>query len=232
MTIKQASRSCHDSLLLGKNSFLTVLSAADQQGRSLHPEERKEISPGACPTKATEFSLGRTAVHCALRDLGKGSFPVLRGGHGEPLWPEGIVGSITHCWPWAVALVIRSRKPLAIGIDLENLEKVKTVDISSVICTGRELDWVHSGFNFHERLAMIFSAKETVYKGFYRFCRRYIDFKEVELSWLQERQSFSVAIVGDTKDEFPLVNGCEVHCRRFNGFVFSCLVHEPAKLAA
>jgi 4'-phosphopantetheinyl transferase EntD len=231
MTIKQASRSCHDSLLLGKNSFLAVLSAADQQSRSLHPEERKEISPSACPTKATEFSLGRTAVHCALRDLGKGSFPVLRGGHGEPLWPEGIAGSITHCWPWAVALVVRSGKPLAIGIDLENLEKMKTVDISGVICTGLELDWVHGGFNFNERLAMIFSAKESVYKGFYRFCRRYVDFKEVELSWLPGRHAFSVALLGGTENEFPSVQRCEVHCRRFNNLIFSCVVHEPGQRA-
>ncbi len=231
-TVIQALRSCQGDLHLGKNALLAVLSAADQRSHSIHPEEGQVLSPRACAKKRTEFALGRAAVRHALRELGEGSFPVLRGGQGQPLWPEGIMGSITHCWPWAVALVVKSEKPFAIGIDLENLEKARMVDISGLICTGSELVWAHGGFDFQERLAMIFSAKETVYKAFYRFCRRYIDFKEIELSWFPDRQLFRMAFLGGTRNEFPSVRGCEVHCRRFNGLVFSCLVHEPAKKAA
>jgi 4'-phosphopantetheinyl transferase EntD len=231
-TVMHALKSCHGGLQLDKNAFLAVRSAADQRSHPLHPEEEQVLSPRACPKKRTEFALGRAAVREPLRELGEGSFPVLRGGQGEPVWPQGIMGSITHCWPWAVALVVRSQRQFAIGIDLENLERARRVDISGLICSGPELEWARSRFDFHESVAMIFSAKETVYKGFYRFWRRYIDFKEVELSWFPERQLFRVALLGRTRNEFPSVRGCEVHCRPLNGLIFSCLVHGPAKEAA
>jgi 4'-phosphopantetheinyl transferase EntD len=227
-TVIQALRPCRDALGLGKDVFLAVLSAADQGKPWIHPEEERILSPRACTKKRTEFVLGRTAVRQALRELGEKYAPVLRGGYGEPLWPDGILGSITHCWPWAVALVVRSGRPFAIGIDLESLEKTGRADISRVICTAAELDWVRHGSSSNKRLAMIFSAKETVYKGFHRFCRQYIDFQDVELSWLTERQSFAVSFLGGTKLQFPSLRGCEVHCRCFDDFVFSCMIYEAA----
>lgn len=231
-TVKQALKSYGGALQLDKNAFLAVRSAAHQQRQALHPEEEQIVSPRACSRKRTEFTLGRAAVRDALRRLSETSVPVLRGANGEPMWPVGTMGSIAHCWPWTAALVVKTERQFAIGIDLENLEKAKTIDISDLICRDRELEWVRSGFDPRERAAMIFSAKESVYKGFCRFFRRYIDFKEVELSWLPERELFKMAFVGGAGNEFPSVRGCEVHCRRFYGLVFSCMVHEPAGEAA
>jgi 4'-phosphopantetheinyl transferase EntD len=227
-TVIQALRPYRDALALGKDVFLAGMSAANPKRTSIHPEEERILSPRACPKKRNEFALGRAAVRHALLELGEDYAPVLRGGYGEPLWPDGILGSITHCWPWAVALVVRSRRPFAIGIDLESLEKTGRADISRVICTAGELDWVRNGSGSNKRLAMIFSAKETVYKGFYRFCRQYIDFQDVELSWLTERQSFAVSFLRGTKLQFPSLRGCEVRCRCFDDFVFSCMVYEAA----
>ena len=223
--VVQALAPCGHALHLGKDSYLAVLSPPSGGTPSIRPEEERILSPSACPKKRTEFVLGRAAVRYALRELGEYG-PVLRGGQGEPLWPEGILGSITHCWPWAVALVLKSWKPLVVGIDLEDLETAGRVDISGLICTAKELDWVRDGFSFHERLAMIFSAKETIYKGFYPFCRQYIDFKDVELSWFPKRQSFGVSFLGGTKIQFPSLRRCEVHCRCFEGLVFSCMIYE------
>ncbi len=223
--VVQALAPCDGAFRLGDNACLAVLSAEDQQHYFLHPEEEQALSPRACARKRTELALGRAAVRRALRDLGEVPFPVSRGDHGEPMWPEGITGSITHCWPWAAALLTRTGKGFAIGIDLASLEQAARVDVSGLICTPAEHDWVCGG-NFHERLAMIFSAKEAVYKGFHPFCRRYIDFKEVELSWFPQRQSFRVAFLGDLKTDFPAFGQCEVVSGRINGLVFSCLVHE------
>jgi len=222
------------ALRLGESASLAVLSAEDQQDHFLHPEEEQALPPRACMRKRTEWVLGRAAACRALRELGGDPWPVLRGDHGEPVWPEGIGGSITHCWPWTAALLIKAGKRFAIGIDLENLERAALVDFSSVICTAAELDWTRGG-EFQRRLAMIFSAKEAVYKGLHPFCRRYIDFKEVELAWLPRPRSFRVAFVGGLKTEFAALGECKVLSRRINGLVFSCLVHDterPARLAA
>lgn len=223
----QVLESCRHRLHLGKDAFLAAFHAEDRESPLIHPKEERILSARTCQRKRSEFVLGRAAARYALRELGEFA-PVLRGGQGEPLWPEGIMGSITHCWPWAVALVAKSRRSFAVGIDLENLEKAAWVDISRLICTAKELDWVGHSSGFYKRLAMIFSAKETVYKGLYRFCRQYIDFKDVELSWVPERQSFGVSFVGGTRTQFPPVGECHVHCRCFDGLVFSCMVHEVA----
>ena len=107
-TVIQALRPCRDALEVGKDVFLAALSAADQRKPSIHPEEERILSPRACPTKRNEFALGRAAVRHALLELGEDYVPVLRGGYGEPLWPDGILGSITHCWPWAATSVCSS----------------------------------------------------------------------------------------------------------------------------
>jgi 4'-phosphopantetheinyl transferase EntD len=221
------------ALRLGESASLSVLSAEDQQDHFLHPEEEQALPPRACTRKRAEWALGRAAAHRALRELGEVPLPLLRGDHGEPVWPEGITGSITHCWPWTAALLVKAGKRFAIGLDLENLERAALVDISSVICAAAELDWAHDG-DFQLRLAMIFSAKEAVYKGLHPFCRRYIDFKEVELAWLPQQQSFRVAFVGGPETEFAALGECKVLSRLINGLVFSCLVHDteqPARLA-
>lgn len=230
-TIVQALQPCRGALRLGENACLAIVSAEDQQDHFLYPEEEQALSQPACAKKRTEFAVGRAAVRQALRRLGESPFPVLRGNRGEPVWPEEIAGSITHCWPWTAALLVRAGKRFAIGIDLENLEQAATVDISNVICMPAELDWAR-GADFRERLAVIFSAKEAVYKGFYPFCRRYIDFKEVEVSWLPQRQSFRVAFAGGSETELAALGECEVMSRRINRLVFSCLVHDTEHAGA
>jgi 4'-phosphopantetheinyl transferase EntD len=225
-TVTQALESWRDALAFDRDVALAVLSAADQEDLSIRHEEEQVVSSRACPRKKNEFALGRAAVRQALRELGEGCVPVLRGGCGEPLWPQGVLGSITHCWPWSVALVARAGRPFAIGIDLESLEEAGRVDISRLICSAKELNWVHHGSSLRDRVAMIFSAKEAVYKGFYPLHRQYIDFKDVELSWLPERHSFCVSFMDGMKIRFPSPRGCEVHCRCFHGVVFSCMVYD------
>jgi 4'-phosphopantetheinyl transferase EntD len=227
-TFVQALEPWQGVLRLGENASLAVLSSEDQQDHLLHPQEEEGLPPGAGAKKRLELAVGRAAVRRALRDLGQVPFPVLRGEQGEPIWQAGFTGSVTHCWPWTAAVLIRAGKRFAIGIDLESMEQAAVVDVSGVVCTPAELEWVRDG-NCHERIGMIFSAKEAVYKALFPFCRRYIDFKEVELSWLSELQSFQVGFVGELETEFAGFGKCFVLSRRINRLVLSCLVHETGK---
>ncbi|WP_374216235.1 4'-phosphopantetheinyl transferase, partial [Frankia sp. R82] len=51
----------------------------------------------AVPSRRAEFVTGRACARLALARLGVAPRPILRGPRGEPTWPRGIVGSITHC---------------------------------------------------------------------------------------------------------------------------------------
>ncbi|PZS40918.1 MAG: 4'-phosphopantetheinyl transferase, partial [Pseudonocardiales bacterium] len=70
----------------------------------LYPGEA-ELITRAVDKRRREF---RTVRHCArqaLRQLGLPPAPVLRGERGEPKWPAGVVGSMTHCAGYRAAAV-------------------------------------------------------------------------------------------------------------------------------
>lgn len=224
-TLIQAMAVADTSLPLNETLGLAIVSGEDCAGDNLHREEARILSPRACTKKRIEFTSGRAAAHSALKQIGfPNPPPVLRGARGQPLWPQGITGSISHCFPWNIAVAIRCPKRIAIGVDLEATEGAGATDISKLVCTKAELDWVRAG-NGQERLAMIFSCKEAVYKAFYPFCRSYIDFRDVELTWLSEQARFQgrfLAPFGPNLSRGPVF---VVHCRRCGELVFSCVIH-------
>jgi 4'-phosphopantetheinyl transferase EntD len=212
-------------LRLGENVGLAVVSEKQLANYTLHPEEVRILAPRACRRKRVEFALGRTAANLALKQVGlENPGPVLRASSGEPLWPDGIVGSITHRYPWSVAVVINGSNRFAIGVDLEAIEGLQGTDISQLVCRQPELDWVHLG-NFQERLAMIFSAKEAFYKAFYPLCRRYIDFKEVELVWSADPNRLQGKFSAPLGPNRSWGETCAVHSVRCGHFIFSFVIH-------
>jgi 4'-phosphopantetheinyl transferase EntD len=82
------------------------------------PEEEAVIRR-AVEKRRREF---RTVRHCArraLRELGLPPAAVLPGEHREPVWPPGVVGSLTHCTGYRAAAVAHQREVLTVGIDAE-----------------------------------------------------------------------------------------------------------------
>ena len=224
-TLTQAKAVLDSSVHLNGTLGLAIDSGQDCSSYILPREETRILSPRACTRKRIEFKSGRAAAHLALNQIGfVRPFPVLRGTKGEPLWPEGITGSITHCFPWSVAATLRYPKRVAIGVDLETTEAVGPTDISELVCTNAELDWVRSGRS-QERLTMIFSAKEAVYKAFHPLCRRYIDFKEVELTWVPEQACFQGQFLAPFGPGFPRGEEFAAHCCFHAQLVFSCVIH-------
>jgi len=224
--VNAAMADADSPLRLGKNVGLAVVSEKDLANYTLHSEEERILSPRACTRKRVEFALGRTAAHFALKQINpEKTGPVFRGPGGEPLWGDGIIGSITHCFPWSSAVVVKGSHRFAVGVDLESMKRMQGTDISHLVCRDAELDWVRHG-DFHERLTMIFSAKEAVYKAFYPLCRRYIDFKEVELTWFPEQNRFQAEFLQPLSPNFPQGQACAVHCLRYCEMVFSCALHQ------
>lgn len=182
-------------------------------------ESYPELVRHTLRTSSTRF-LGRLAASRALRKLGVEGTSVSRGPVGEPIWPEGISGSITHCHPWSVAVAMPSNGKATVGIDLEGIDQVDDLNISSIVGRGAERKWILSGENSHERLCMIFSAKEALYKSLYWHYQRYIDFTEVELMWLPEQSCFRAEFFPEG-GRLPQ-SACFVHAASYSGLVFSC----------
>ena len=100
------------------------------------------------------------------------------------MWPQGVVGAISHCGEKALAAVTHKEIAAGVGIDIEVIAPTILEDIAQEICTIREFAWVNkrNGEKL-ERLLMIFSAKESIFKAFFPITNVFLDFLDAELTW-------------------------------------------------
>ena len=68
----------------------------DPPGLEPHPREAHLIEK-AVDKRKREFTSARHCARLALGRLGLDPAPILRGDMGSPVWPNGVVGSLTHC---------------------------------------------------------------------------------------------------------------------------------------
>jgi len=197
----------------------------------VRPEEAGLLSPRAVEKRRVEFSLGRGAAHDAVAALlGVSTQPIGKGRNGEPLWPEGLVGSITHSGNTALAAVGWRTDTDGVGIDLESLPGRVTQDISRRVCTPEERAWVtETGEALCARLRvrMLFSAKESVYKAFFPSGKAFLGFQDVELRWEPGKRLFHGRLLRPGGPGYPLGYSFTVSCRRTRDFVFTFLCLPP-----
>jgi 4'-phosphopantetheinyl transferase EntD len=147
-----------------------------------YPEEAVLVERAVTKRKL-EFAKGRECARRALERLGVRNFPVLSGPQREPLWPRGIVGSISHTAGLCAAAVCQERAYPGLGIDVEPAEPI-TADVAARICQESELSGL-LGLPDFEKLViarLVFSAKEAVYKCQFPLSRAFVGFEEVELA--------------------------------------------------
>jgi 4'-phosphopantetheinyl transferase EntD len=149
------------------------------QGVALFPEE-SEIIRHAAEKRRRDFRAGRACARLALTALGVHDLAIPSGPRREPLWPPGIVGSITHC-PGYVAAAVTLREHLpALGIDAEEWGAAGS-DTESFICTPGELDrYRDSAWPCWRTL--VFSAKESLFKALYPLRHFELEFLDVEVA--------------------------------------------------
>lgn len=135
------------------------------QGQTLplHPEEGRAIA-GTAEKRQRDFVLGRSCAHAALAQMERDEGPIMRADDGTPVWPAGIVGSITHTKGYAAAIVAAAADFAGLGVDAEWIGGV-TQDLWPRLFDADE----RNGLARHpdpSRLATIlFSAKEACHKA-------------------------------------------------------------------
>jgi enterobactin synthetase component D len=157
----------------------------EQLSTMLNGQALEDLIPptlhGAVRKRQVEFIGGRLCAERALEQFTVKMHSVPRGEEGEPIWPQGIHGSIAHTSWSAYSVIVDSDSNLGIGIDSESIVNEDTRNvIAEYCCTQTERSrWFHEQ---HELCAtLIFSAKEAFYKAVYPTVRRFIDFDEVEV---------------------------------------------------
>jgi enterobactin synthetase component D len=131
----------------------------------------------------------RKAEHLAGRYLGRlllagRSLPtaVATGGHREPLWPTGWVGSITHTADCAAVAIADARAVPSLGLDLERwLDERVARNIAASIVQPAEAQLLCGRLPFAHALTLAFSAKESVFKALFPSVQKYFDFDAVHV---------------------------------------------------
>ena len=195
-----------------------VRRAEGGQSREVFPEEEAALSPRAVERRREQFRVGRAAAHEALRALGVEPVPILRGEKGEPVWPAGVVGSITHTEGIAIAVVGRDAHYAGIGVDLEALDPGLRARTARFVCTEEEIEWAAGDT---VRLTMLFSAKEAIFKAVYPLTRVYLDFKDADLRWVPEHEAFTATLRKAAGHAFPVGYTLRVTCRRIEGLALA-----------
>jgi 4'-phosphopantetheinyl transferase EntD len=168
----------------------------DSDSGALFAQEQA-IVRSAVPSRRREFVTARDCAHTALSRLGVVPEPILVGERGEPCWPVGVVGSITHCDGYRACAVARTRELEAIGIDAEP-HAALPAGIESAIAVCEELRWLRRraactpGVHWDR---LLFCAKESVYKAWFPRAKRRLGFEDVVITVAPDRDTFSAELL-------------------------------------
>ncbi len=154
------------------------------------PEEAPAIAR-AIPKRQTEFAAGRRAARRALDDLGLQNVSIPQGPNRSPVWPKGVVGSLSHDDGLAVATVARSDKVLRLGVDLAEASDFPDHLRGQILHTPAE----HAQSGLEARIT--FSAKECVFKAFYPDVSAYFGFDAVTVVPDRQTRKFDVTLARD-----------------------------------
>lgn len=138
--------------------------------RAAHPAFPGETVAGVAK-RQSEFRAGRHAARAALAELGLPGRPIPAGADRAPIWPLGLIGSISHSDRLCLAAVGRGR---GIGVDLEPAEPLEP-QIHRMILSPEDRGPGGAVISDLET-RLIFSAKEAAYKAQYPLSRQLFDF--------------------------------------------------------
>lgn len=201
----------------------------DPPDATLLPEEESIVAK-AIEKRRREFTTARHCARAALARLGVPPQPILAGRLNEPLWPAGVVGTITHCAGYRGVVVAADSKITTVGIDAEPNEPLTNGVLESVALPDER---VHVAELLEARPEirwdrMLFCAKEAVYKSWFPLAQRWLDFDDAVVTL---RPGSAGASTGGF-DARLLVVGPRVAGRRLTGFSGRWMVEQGLILTA
>ncbi len=162
----------------------------------LFPQE-EAIVARAVEKRRREFTTARMCARMALESLGFAHGPIPAGERGEPLWPPGALGSITHCEGYRASAVARSSDIATLGIDAEPNAALphgllgdiaRPEELPSLRRLGSDVPEVH-----WDRL--LFSAKEAIYKAWFPLAGRWLGFEDAVIEFDHSAGTFDARLL-------------------------------------
>jgi 4'-phosphopantetheinyl transferase EntD len=143
------------------------------------PEEEPLIARSVAKRR-NEFITVRHCARIALGELGVPPVPILKGEKGEPCWPDGVVGSLTHCTGYRGAVVGRTDAVRSVGIDAEPHDVLPDGVLNAISLEEErhEISALPAGLHWDR---ILFCAKEATYKAWFPLTKRWLGFEDAHV---------------------------------------------------
>jgi 4'-phosphopantetheinyl transferase EntD len=142
-------------------------------------EEEAKLVKKAVLRRKEEFASGRFCARKALSILGFKAQVIGVGNLRQPLWPRGIIGSISHDSQIAVAICLQRGEIQDVGIDIHHIiTDIEYDHIEDVFLSLEEKNVIKWNGDKHKR-PLFFAAKEATVKALSSQAQRMISLKEI-----------------------------------------------------
>jgi 4'-phosphopantetheinyl transferase EntD len=145
------------------------------------PEEEPLIAKSV-PKRRNEFVTVRHCARVALGQLGFPPAPILKGDKGQPCWPDGVVGSLTHTQGYRGAVVGRTSAVRSVGIDAEphGVLPDGVLNAISLPAERHAIAALPDGLHWDR---ILFCAKEATYKVWFPLTERWLGFEDAHITF-------------------------------------------------
>jgi phosphopantetheine--protein transferase-like protein len=184
-------------------------------------QREKIMMEGVSHKRLSHFSTGRLCAKRAMENLNIADNEILIGPDKEPIWPKGIVGSISHTEGMAGAVAARSSKLLSIGMDIEEIGRVK-VNMWDMLFTPAEQKYLNQLPEKEKAFytTLFFSMKESFYKLQYPLTKFKLWFTDVEIN--KSDKNFSLLVLKDFEGKDLLKYSTNLHFAAYKDYII-CL---------
>ncbi len=168
-------------------------------------EAERPFVEKAVEKRRREFSAGRTCARQALRELGCADAPIVQDQNRAPLWPPGIVGSITHSTTYAAAAVAESSRARGLGIDMETVSRVSPAIAGKILTEPEKVCLQNQPDPSAQQrlLALYFSAKEAIYKCLHPLLQSRIGFEDALIECEPDQCSIKISLCPRIQSAVP-----------------------------
>ena len=175
-------------------------------------------------SREQEYILGRYCAQQALKAMNFNCNVIQSSPHGFPIWPNSIVGSISHSKGLCISAVAKSSDFQAIGIDLEQFYRIKERSIERIVHSKEKAQIGNDLI----KATLLFSIKEAFYKAQYPIFKTNLNFKDLafeydftdrkaQLVWLSDKSPIVKSEYSNWAITFETIeNNCFTLCSKSN----------------
>ena len=168
--------------------------------------EEAAVTVNYSDKRLRDFCSVRLIARELLQNYEINNFPILPDSERAPLWPSGIVGTITHCKDLCGVAISQTKHYRSLGFDMENIRDLN-FSTRKFICTYEEEKWLLAQPEASRilNLLLIFSIKESLYKCIYQAEHNKINFKTFSAIPVRKDKGFELKAIDDQYRTFEQI---------------------------